>query len=158
VIVFFRPSYPEISPRNLTFSALKGSGHFVDDEVQELSRPAGRDLRDQAARFGFSGSNLEFILRAHDINHLILTDIATSGVVLSTPQQVADADYRLTVLSDAQCQQGALPVETSLCLGIAAFGYVPKHDPKCRQSQNRIDQEDRPPGPMIDKPAAEQRP
>ncbi|MGO9006839.1 MAG: cysteine hydrolase family protein [Beijerinckiaceae bacterium] len=48
----------------------------------------------------FSGCDLEVILRGHDINHLILTGIATSGVVLLTVRQAADADYRLTVLSD----------------------------------------------------------
>jgi len=35
-----------------------------------------------------------------DIQHLILTGIATSGVVLATLIEAADKDYRLTVLSD----------------------------------------------------------
>jgi nicotinamidase-related amidase len=34
------------------------------------------------------------------VEHLILTGIATSGVVLSTVRQAADADYRLTVVGD----------------------------------------------------------
>jgi nicotinamidase-related amidase len=34
------------------------------------------------------------------INHLVLTGIATSGVVLSTLREAADKDYRITVLSD----------------------------------------------------------
>jgi nicotinamidase-related amidase len=34
------------------------------------------------------------------IDHLVLTGIATSGVVLSTLRQAADLDYRLTVLAD----------------------------------------------------------
>ena len=34
------------------------------------------------------------------IESLVLTGIATSGVVLSTVRQAADLDFRLTVLSD----------------------------------------------------------
>ena len=49
----------------------------------------------------FTGSGLDVVLRAQAIDHLILTGIATSGVVLSTLRQAADADFRLTVLKDA---------------------------------------------------------
>lgn len=49
----------------------------------------------------FVGSGLELVLRSMGINHLILTGIATSGVVLSTLRMAADRDYGLTVLADA---------------------------------------------------------
>lgn len=48
----------------------------------------------------FSGSDLEVLLRAQDISHLVLSGIATSGVVLSTLREAADKDYQLTVLAD----------------------------------------------------------
>lgn len=48
----------------------------------------------------FTGSDLEVVLRAQDIQHLILTGVATSGVVLSTLREAADKDYRITVVSD----------------------------------------------------------
>lgn len=48
----------------------------------------------------FSGSDLEMILRAKNISHLVLTGIATSGIVLSTVREAFDKDYQLTVLSD----------------------------------------------------------
>ncbi|VVB94389.1 Peroxyureidoacrylate/ureidoacrylate amidohydrolase RutB [uncultured archaeon] len=48
----------------------------------------------------FSGSDLEIILRAKNIRHLVLAGIATSGVVLSTIREAADKDFQLTVLSD----------------------------------------------------------
>lgn len=48
-----------------------------------------------------AGSNLEIILRSHQIDTLILCGIATSGVVLSTLREAADKDYALKVLSDA---------------------------------------------------------
>lgn len=49
----------------------------------------------------FAGSNLEVILRSKQIDTLILSGIATSGVVLSTVREAADKDYAITVLSDA---------------------------------------------------------
>jgi nicotinamidase-related amidase len=53
----------------------------------------------------FAGSDLDFVLRAGGIDSLVLTGIATSGVVLSTLRQAADLDFELTVLSDA-CADG----------------------------------------------------
>ena len=53
----------------------------------------------------FAGSDLGVVLRAGDIDTLVLTGIATSGVVLSTLRQAADLDYRLVVLADA-CLDG----------------------------------------------------
>ena len=48
----------------------------------------------------FTGSDLEVILRAYGIQHLVLAGLSTSGVVLSTLREAADKDYRVTVLSD----------------------------------------------------------
>jgi len=48
----------------------------------------------------FTGSDLEVVLRAKGINHLVLCGISTSGVVLSTTREAADRDYKLTILSD----------------------------------------------------------
>ena len=49
----------------------------------------------------FSGSDLAEVLRGSGIDTLVLTGIATSGVVLSTLRQAADLDYRLVVLAVA---------------------------------------------------------
>jgi Isochorismate hydrolase len=48
----------------------------------------------------FTGSDLDVVLRSLDVDSLVLTGIATSGVVLSTLRQAADLDYGLTVLRD----------------------------------------------------------
>jgi nicotinamidase-related amidase len=48
----------------------------------------------------FTGSDLEVVLRAGSVQHIVLTGILTSGVVLSTLREAADKDYRITVLSD----------------------------------------------------------
>jgi nicotinamidase-related amidase len=49
----------------------------------------------------FAGSDLDVVLPAGGIEALVLTGIATNGVVLSTLRQAADLDFELTVLSDA---------------------------------------------------------
>ena len=53
----------------------------------------------------FTGSDLEVVLRAQGIQHLVLTGIATSGVVLSTLREAADKDFQLTVIADC-CADG----------------------------------------------------
>ena len=53
----------------------------------------------------FTGSDLEVVLRSQGIQHIVLTGVATSGVVLSTVREAADKDYRITVLSDC-CADG----------------------------------------------------
>ena len=53
----------------------------------------------------FTGSDLEVILRAQGIQHIVLTGVATSGVVLSTTREAADKDYRITILRDG-CADG----------------------------------------------------
>jgi nicotinamidase-related amidase len=49
---------------------------------------------------GFAGSDLDIVLRSLEASSLVLTGIATSGVVLSTLRQAADLDYELTLLAD----------------------------------------------------------
>ena len=48
----------------------------------------------------FTGTDLEMILRASEIDTLVLFGIATSGVVLSTLLEASDADFRLAVIKD----------------------------------------------------------
>jgi nicotinamidase-related amidase len=106
VIVAFRPGHPEISARNQTFSALAGSGGLVEGtpetEIHPAVAPAPGDLVVTKLRVSaFTGSDLAVVLRSLDAGTLVLTGIATSGVVLSTLRQAADLDYRLVVLADA---------------------------------------------------------
>ncbi|MFD0342389.1 cysteine hydrolase family protein [Streptomyces sp. NPDC127117] len=54
----------------------------------------------------FAGNDLEQILAAGDVGHLVLAGIATGGVVLSTACLAADLDHRLTVLADGCADPG----------------------------------------------------
>ena len=106
VVVGFRKGFPELTAQttNLSFAALRGSGMpglenpTVDPSVD--AKPGDIVITKRRVS-AFTGSDLEIILRGHRIDHLVLTGIATSGVVLSTLREAADKDYRLSVLSDA---------------------------------------------------------
>jgi nicotinamidase-related amidase len=103
VMVAFRPGYPEVSPNNKSFSAIKQqhSSILTAAEIHPAIAPQPMDIVVTKRRVSaFSGSDLEVVLRAQGITHLALCGIATSGVVLSTLREAADKDYQLTVLSD----------------------------------------------------------
>ena len=105
VTVGFRPGYPEVSDRNKSFAAVAGTGRFTDGDPTREVHPAvapqpGDVLVTKRRVSAFTGSDLDVVLRARGTDHLVLTGIATSGVVLSTLRQAADLDYRLTVLAD----------------------------------------------------------
>lgn len=105
VVVGFRAGYPEVSPRNKSFAAIAGTGRFGADDPDAAIDPAvapepGDVLVTKKRVSAFAGSDLDMVLRGKDVDTLVLTGIATSGVVLSTLRQAADLDYRLTVLAD----------------------------------------------------------
>ena len=105
VVVGFRKGYPEASPDNKAFSGIKERAVSFDTEgaskVHEWVAPLPDDIVVTKKRVSaFTGSDLEVVLRSLGIKHLVLTGIATSGVVLSTLREAADRDYILTVLSD----------------------------------------------------------
>jgi nicotinamidase-related amidase len=106
VVVGFRPGYPEISSRNKMFAATKQrqASSPAPTSIMEIHpdiAPQPTDIVVTKHRVsGFSGSDLDMVLRSQDISHLVLCGIATSGVVLSTLREAADKDYQLTVLAD----------------------------------------------------------
>ena len=106
VTVAFREGHPEISKRNKSFSAAARTSGFLAGDVSATVHPAvapapGEPVVIKRRVSAFAGSDLDVLLRAGDIDTLVLTGIATSGVVLSTLRQAADLDYRLVVLADA---------------------------------------------------------
>jgi nicotinamidase-related amidase len=113
VVVGFRSGFPEVSPRNKAFNAVKASGGIAPD-VDPRVAPAADDVIVTKRRVSaFHGTDLEIVLRANDIETLVLCGIATSGVMLSTLCHAADADYRLIVLRDC-CLDGDSTVHACL--------------------------------------------
>jgi nicotinamidase-related amidase len=103
VQVTFRDGYPEVSRHNRSFAAIRERAGMagVDMAIHPDVAPAEGDLVVTKRRVSaFAGSDLDVLLRAGEIRELVLTGIATSGVVLSTLRQAADLDFELTVLAD----------------------------------------------------------
>lgn len=107
VQVGFRPNFPEIGMRNRLFASLKSNPqhHQIFEGAKGAIHPAlapeGDDIVVTKHRVSaFTGTDLGMILQAKGIDTLVLFGIATSGVVLSTLVEAADADYRLFVIRD----------------------------------------------------------
>ena len=107
VRVGFRPGLPEVSGRNKLFAAIKSSvprQKFFDGPSGAIHPALGPEPSDVLITkhrvSAFAGTDLDMILRAKDIETLVLFGIATSGVVLSTFLDACDLDYRLAVIVD----------------------------------------------------------
>ncbi|HEX2865648.1 MAG TPA: isochorismatase family cysteine hydrolase [Ignavibacteriales bacterium] len=105
VRVGFRKGAPEISTRSKFFASRKNSPAAENPEewmkIDPSLAPREDDVVVTKRRVSaFTGSDLEVVLRAQAIEHVILLGVVTSGVVLSTLREASDKDYRITVLSD----------------------------------------------------------
>ena len=94
----FRPGFTEISALKL-----KG-GADMSDAVSRMHpdvRPAEGELVIGKHRVNaLFETDLAMILRAHNVDTLLLLGNSTSGVILSTTRYAADADYRLFLVED----------------------------------------------------------
>ena len=114
VQVGFRTGLPEINAQRGLFASLKtdpqrrrpfeGPGK----DIHPALGPEAGDLVVTKRRVSaFTGSDLEVLLRANEIDTAVMFGIATSGVVLSTLLQAVDADYRTVVVGDCCADQDA---------------------------------------------------
>ena len=107
VKVGFRPGFPEVDSKNQLFGAIKASPQHQKLFQEPLGSidPALAPVEDEIVITkhrisAFTGTDLAMILRANDLDTLVLFGIATSGVVLSTLLEASDADFRLAVIKD----------------------------------------------------------
>ena len=101
----FRPGYPEVPDDHPTFGMIKKTGKFVIGTESAAFHPSIAPVADEIVVHkhrvsAFSGNDLEMILRAKGITHLVFFGIATSGIVLSTLRQAADLDFHCVVIAD----------------------------------------------------------
>jgi nicotinamidase-related amidase len=118
VRVAFRAGYPEVARDNPVFSGISSSGRFIETGADTQIHPdldvQPQDVLITKRRFSaFAGSDLDVVLRAAGVRHLVLAGVSTSGVVLSTVRLAADLDFRLTVLVDG-CLDGDAEVHRVL--------------------------------------------
>lgn len=107
VDVEFRAGYVDVAPSNAYFSAVKSAGRLLEktdhtapmQELTEAVKDAPRVVKRRIG--GFTGTDLDCVLRGLGRSHLVLAGLITRGAVLSTACHGADLDYRITVVSDA---------------------------------------------------------
>src|SRR5262249_38059045 len=112
VVVEFRPGYPEACARNPAFAAIQQARRLVAGTPGAAIHPSltprdGEIVVVKHRVSAFAGTELELVLRAAGVDTLILTGIATGGVVLSTLRQASDQDYRCVVVSDGCADRDA---------------------------------------------------
>ncbi|MDN5636152.1 MAG: cysteine hydrolase [Brevibacterium sp.] len=105
VRVALREGQPELA-ETASFAQIAAHGdldeaHASTSIHDTLGRREGEPIVTKRRISAFTGSDLAVLLRGYGADMLILTGVATSGVVLSTIRQAADLDFRLTVLADA---------------------------------------------------------
>ncbi len=122
VKVGFQPGYancPEYSPvfgQAPQFRALElGSwGTAFHDALDVQSS----ELIIVKARIGvFYNTSLETLLRAKQIEHLILAGVSTNHAIEAAARDAHDRDYRVTVLSDC-CAASSVEVHTQTLAGV----------------------------------------
>jgi nicotinamidase-related amidase len=104
-VAFTDADYAAIPSRNKSFSALAQNKFITDGTpgaaIHDSLAPAPDEEVFTKTRVGaFSTTNLASRLKARGIDTMVLTGIATSGVVLSTLRDAADHDYKMFVIGD----------------------------------------------------------
>ena len=131
VKVGFRPDVPEASPRNRFLTMVKASPQHQEffqgksGAIHPALTPADGDLVVTKTRVSaFAGTDLDLLLRAHDIQTLVMFGIAMSGVVLATFETAFDADYEIFVIKDCCADMDAELHQALLDKHFARMGTV----------------------------------
>lgn len=119
VVVRFRAGYPEVSPRDVWRRDLPRTGRLQEGSagaeiVAGLAPLPGEVVVVKRRTGAFSTTDLAAVLRARDIDTVVLAGVATGGSVLSTLREAADLDYRIVVLADG-CADPDDEVHRILC-------------------------------------------
>ena len=101
----YRPDYADLPDNILFFRGMKEMQAMQDGtwgaEIHADLTPEPQDIVITKTRVSsFYASSLEGILRAQGITHLVLTGIATDGVVEGTARDGADRGYYIVVPDD----------------------------------------------------------
>ncbi|MGX1778823.1 cysteine hydrolase [Nocardia brasiliensis] len=105
VVIGFRPGYPDVAPWNTAFTGVSEAGRMVvggpDAAIHPALVPVAQEFVITKSRVSaFGATDLDRILRSREITTVVLTGVATSGVVLATLLDAFDLDYRVIVLRD----------------------------------------------------------
>lgn len=97
--------------------------------LPELHAPEDRVVDTKKRYDCFVGTDLDFLLRSHGVNTLLVTGVNTNSCVLSTVTAACSRDYAVVVIEDCVDTMDAPELHTAALLCIrTAFGFVMRGD------------------------------
>jgi biuret amidohydrolase len=123
-----RADDPDVTRKNVERHNIQGSPGC--EIIPELFDPARDWVVDTKKRYNcFVGTDLDFVLRKHGINTVLLTGVNTNSCVLSTATSACSRDYAVFVVEDCvDSMDGPEIHEAALACVRAAFGWVMTSD------------------------------
>ncbi|WP_410674171.1 cysteine hydrolase family protein [Amycolatopsis sp. cmx-4-68] len=121
VVVGFSPGYADWPRSSPLFTEVPRRGALVlgtwGTRPHDLVKPAPEEPVVAKGRVDpFLGTNLDLLLREHQVDTVLLTGVTTDLVVLSTARQAHDLGYRVEVLADATASGDAWTHEAAMRL------------------------------------------
>jgi nicotinamidase-related amidase len=123
-----RADDPDATRKNVERHNIEGSpGCEIIPELLDTERDWVVDTK---KRYNcFVGTDLDFVLRKHGINTVLLTGVNTNSCVLSTATSACSRDYAVFVVEDCvDSMDGPEIHEAALACVRAAFGWVMTSD------------------------------
>jgi len=125
-IYFSNAFRPEVQPGSGFANAAAGLGNITaSSPASQIYKAFSTDERDvilQKTRYsGGYGNGLEEILRAQEVDTVILSGTRTSGAVLATAYELFDADYNVYIIGDNAIEspsENAVAIDTVIKTGI----------------------------------------
>ncbi|MEU9512444.1 cysteine hydrolase [Micromonospora sp. NPDC048169] len=104
--VAYRPGHPDLITNTPSFAMIAERGAFLEGDpktriVDEVARQPGDIVVTGTRLGGFSGTELDLILRARGVRTVVFTGVATNLAVAATAYQAVDNGYRIVTVSDA---------------------------------------------------------
>ncbi|MER5607708.1 cysteine hydrolase [Micromonospora tulbaghiae] len=104
--VAYRPGYPDLIANTPSFVMIRERGAFLEGDpktriVEDVARQPGDVVVTSTRLGGFSGTDLDLILRGRGVRTVVFTGVATNLAVTSTAYQAVDNGYRIVTVSDA---------------------------------------------------------
>lgn len=122
----FMRERPDLAGRILTHGTW-------DYALVDALRPAPADLIVPKARYGgFTGTQLDALLRARDIRHLVFVGIATNVCVESTLREAFHREYFCVLVEDATHASGPPSIQAAVVYSVETFlGWITQTDRFC---------------------------
>ncbi|NED56545.1 cysteine hydrolase [Micromonospora aurantiaca] len=104
--VAYRPGYPDLIANAPSFVMIRERGAFLEGDpktriVEDVARQPGDVVVTSTRLGGFSGTDLDLVLRGRGVRTVVFTGVATNLAVTATAYQAVDNGYRIVTVSDA---------------------------------------------------------